>query len=71
MASGFALTLGVTRALNLAHGEMIVLGGYLGYWLWAGSGWGPLWLVPVAAAALLPLGWESTRCCAGCPSPGS
>ena len=57
MASGFALTLGVTRALNLAHGEMIVLGGYLGYWLWAGSGWGPLWLMPAAAAALLPLGW--------------
>jgi len=57
VASGFALTLGVTRALNLAHGEMIVVGGYLGYWLWAGSGLGPLWLMPVAAAALLPLGW--------------
>ena len=57
MASGFALTLGVTRALNLAHGEMIVVGGYLGYWLWAGSGLGPLWLMPVAAAALLPMGW--------------
>lgn len=57
MASGFALTLGVTRALNLAHGEMIVVGGYLGYWLWTASGLGPLWLMPVAAAALLPLGW--------------
>ena len=57
MASGFALTLGVARALNLAHGEMVVLGGYLGYWLWAGSGGGPLWLMPVAAAALLPVGW--------------
>jgi len=56
VASGFALTLGVTRALNLAHGELIVVGGYLGYWLWAGSGLGPLWLMPVAAAALLPLG---------------
>ena len=57
VASGFALTLSVTRALNLAHGEMIVAGGYLGYWLWAGSGLGPLWLMPVAAAALLPMGW--------------
>jgi len=57
VASGFALTLSLTRALNLAHGEMIVVGGYLGYWLWAGSGLGPLWLMPVAAAALLPLGW--------------
>ena len=37
MASGFALTLGVTRALNLAHGEMIVAGGYLA----TGSGRAP------------------------------
>ena len=36
---------------------MVVLGGYLGWWLWAASGIGPLWLMPVAAAALLPLAW--------------
>lgn len=60
MALGFSLVLGVARAMNLAHGELVVLGGYLGYWLWAGSGLSPLLLVPVAAAALLPLGllWE-------------
>ena len=60
MALGFSLVLGVTRAMNLAHGELVILGGYLGYWLWAGSGLPPLLLVPVAAAALLPLGlvWE-------------
>ncbi len=56
MALGFSLVLGVARAMNLAHGELVVLGGYLGYWLWAGSGLPPLLLVPVAAAALLPLG---------------
>jgi branched-chain amino acid transport system permease protein len=49
------MILGVTRALNLAHGDLIILGGYLGYWLWSGSGLHPLFLVPVAAAALLPL----------------
>lgn len=61
MALGFSLVLGVARAMNLAHGELIVLGGYLGYWLWAGSGLPSLLLVPVAAAALLPLGlvWEA------------
>lgn len=60
MALAFSLIFGVTRALNLAHGELIVLGGYLGYWLWAGSGLHPVFLLPVAAAALLPLGllWE-------------
>lgn len=55
MALAFAMILGVTRALNLAHGELIILGGYLGYWLWSGSGLHPLLLVPVAAVALLPL----------------
>jgi len=61
MALGFSLLLGVARAMNLAHGELIVLGGYLGYWLWAGSGLPSILLVPVAAAALLPLGivWEA------------
>ena len=60
MALGFSLVLGVSRAMNLAHGELVILGGYLGYWLWAGSGLPPLLLAPVAAAALLPLGlvWE-------------
>ena len=60
MALGFSMILGVTRALNLAHGDLIILGGYLGYWLWSGSGLHPLFLVPVGAAALLPLGllWQ-------------
>lgn len=55
MALAFSMILGVTRSLNLAHGELIILGGYLGYWLWVGSGLHPLLLVPVSAAALLPL----------------
>ena len=60
MALPFSMILGVTRALNLAHGDLIILGGYLGYWLWSGSALHPLLLVPVAAAALLPLGllWQ-------------
>jgi branched-chain amino acid transport system permease protein len=59
-ALGFSLILGVTRSLNLAHGELIILSGYLGYWLWAGSGLHPIFLLPVTAASLLPLGllWQ-------------
>lgn len=56
IALGFSMILGVTRGLNLAHGDLIILGGFLGYWLWSGSELHPLFLVPVAAAALLPLG---------------
>jgi branched-chain amino acid transport system permease protein len=55
MALAFSMILGVTRSLNLAHGDLIILGGYLGYWLWSASGLHPLLLVPMAALALLPL----------------
>lgn len=55
MALGFSIILGVSRSLNLAHGELVILGGYLGHWLWSVSGLHPLLLVPVSAAALLPL----------------
>lgn len=56
LALAFALVLAITRVLNLAHGELVVLGGYIGYSLW--KAWGlplPL-LVPLAALASLPLG---------------
>ena len=34
IAMGFSLIFGVTHAFNLAHGEMILLSGYLAYGLW-------------------------------------
>lgn len=34
VALGFALIYGVTRNFNLAHGEVLVLAGYVAYWLW-------------------------------------
>jgi branched-chain amino acid transport system permease protein len=55
MALGFSMILGVTRALNLAHGELLILGGYAGYWLWAGLGLHPILLVPLGGVAVLPL----------------
>jgi branched-chain amino acid transport system permease protein len=56
LALSFAAIFGLTRALNLAHGELVLLGGYVGYA--AGRAWGlpfPL-LPPLAAVALVPLG---------------
>ncbi len=34
VALGFALIYGVTRNFNLAHGDVLVLTGYVAYWLW-------------------------------------
>lgn len=59
-ALGFSLILGVGRALNLAHGDLIIVGGYIGYSLWAGLGLDPLLLGPISALCLAPLGvvWQ-------------
>lgn len=40
IALGFALIFGVTRNFNLAHGELLVMAGYVAYWLWK------VWAVP-------------------------
>src|SRR3989441_9758813 len=60
VAAGFSLVLSVSRGLNLAHGELVVLGGYAGYAAWLLLGIHPLLLVPLAALATLPLGlvWD-------------
>jgi branched-chain amino acid transport system permease protein len=33
IALGFSLILGIARVFNLAHGEMILVSGYLAFWL--------------------------------------
>src|SRR3989442_14306284 len=60
IAAGFSLVLSVSRGLNLAHGELVVLGGYAAYAAWLLLGIHPLLLVPLAALATLPLGlvWD-------------
>ncbi|MBI4012132.1 MAG: branched-chain amino acid ABC transporter permease [Candidatus Rokubacteria bacterium] len=56
LALSFAAVFALTRALNLAHGELVLLGGYVGYT--AGRAWGlpPAALVPLAAVAVVPVG---------------
>ena len=34
-AAGLSLVFGVLKVLNVAHGELIMLGGYGAYWLFA------------------------------------
>jgi len=40
IAMGLSLQYGVARVLNIAHGEFIMLGAFITWWLYEGSGWG-------------------------------
>src|SRR5512136_838602 len=47
---GLAFVFGIMRIINMAHGEFLVLGGYIGYWLLVKWGLNPLLSLPLAAA---------------------
>jgi branched-chain amino acid transport system permease protein len=49
VASGFTLVFGLMRNVNLAHGSLYLLGGYLGYVVAESTGW---WLPAVAVGFL-------------------
>jgi branched-chain amino acid transport system permease protein len=55
-AAGLSLIFGVLRVLNVAHGELLMLGGYLSFWLFALFGVDPFVSVLLSAPALLVLG---------------
>ncbi|MCW5663222.1 MAG: branched-chain amino acid ABC transporter permease [Piscinibacter sp.] len=46
VASGFTLVFGLMRNVNLAHGSLYLLGGYVGYVVAGHTGW---WIVALAA----------------------
>ncbi len=47
VASGFTLIFGLMKNVNLAHGSLYMLGGYVGYGVAAATGW---WLLSFVAA---------------------
>ncbi len=53
VALGFALIFGVTHTFNLAHGELLVLAGYVAYWLWKSFGIPFLFTFPAAVLVAL------------------
>lgn len=55
-AYGMALVWGVMNIINVAQGEFVMLGGYVGLYL-AKAGIHPLFGVPAAAVALFIVGW--------------
>lgn len=55
-AAGLSLVFGVLRVLNVAHGELIMLGGYGAFWLFALAGMDPFAALVVVVPASLVLG---------------
>ncbi len=53
IALGFSLILGIARAFNLAHGEMIVLSGYLAFMLWQVFQVPFLWILLICSLVLM------------------
>jgi len=60
-AAGLSLIFGVMKVLNVAHGELIMLGGYGAFWLFALSGLDPfaalVVVIPVALVGGAILYW--------------
>ncbi len=55
IALGFSLILGIARAFNLAHGEMILLSGYLAFMLWQLFQMPFLWILLICSLVLMVL----------------
>lgn len=55
-ASGFSLIFGVTKIINLAHGELIMIGGYVSFWLTMLLHVNPYLLIPFAIAVSSAIG---------------
>ena len=57
IALGLNLVYGTTRLLNIAHGELVMLGGYVAYFGFVLLGINPLVSVVIAAALGALAGW--------------
>lgn len=55
-AAGLSLVFGVLRVLNVAHGELLMLGGYVSFWLFTLAGIDPFVSVLLSAPVLFVVG---------------
>jgi branched-chain amino acid transport system permease protein len=56
VALGLALSFGVLKVLNVAHGELVMLGGYAAFFLFSEAGVDPLLSIPVVFILLFAFG---------------
>jgi branched-chain amino acid transport system permease protein len=61
IALGLTIIFGVMRIVNFAHGEMVVIGMYVGYGIWSVTRIPPWIIAPVAALALFAFGYVLQR----------
>jgi branched-chain amino acid transport system permease protein len=57
MALGLNLIFGVIRVLNMAHGEMLMMGAFFAFWAWRLAGLNPLFAFVLLAPALFAFGY--------------
>jgi branched-subunit amino acid ABC-type transport system permease component len=60
-AVGLALVFGVLKVLNVAHGELLMLGGYFSFWLFGLLGLDPFVSLLLGIPASSPSAWPWTR----------
>jgi len=56
LSSGLTLIWGMMNVVNFAHGEFVMIGMYIAYWVYVLAHGGPLVFTPLAAAILYVLG---------------
>lgn len=56
-AAGLSLVFGVLKILNVAHGELIMLGGYASFWIFAFLGVDPFLSLPLTVPIMLVVGF--------------
>lgn len=61
LAAGLSLMFGVVRFINLAHGDMAVLGAMIALWLVQGMGLGVGLAIAITLPAMAALGWLMQR----------
>lgn len=69
IAIGFALIFGVVRVFNLAHGEFIVIAGYISFWLWSLKSIDPLLSIPISMLLLSIIGGSAKKIMDGVKEP--
>jgi branched-chain amino acid transport system permease protein len=60
-AVGLNLQYGVVRVLNMAYGEFIMVGGFLGFWMFALLGINPILTLIICVPTMYILGWVVHR----------
>jgi len=56
VALGLSLVFGVTKFLNVAHGELLMIGGYLSFWVFTDLGLDPFLAIPITMILMFLIG---------------